>query len=144
MKNSLFYLMLLLLASSCVSLPSPKSIVYTIDYSTLTNKGIFVTESNSVSFEYKPIASVILEETGGYVSSKSQYYDDMHGSYVTASSSKKRYQNPSMKSALEHLSEKLIDMGATGIINLEINAHVVYINKRPVDKVIITGMAIKK
>jgi len=146
MKKTLIYALIIVLFSACATLrPDPLSIISVVDYSPLTDRGIFVTESNSVSFEYKAIGSVIVEESGGWIardgkrspSSKEDYY---------IGSSKKIYQSPKFESTFKKLSEKLESIGANGIINLKISstselnrAYNVY-----VEKITITGMAIKK
>ena len=54
-------------ATSAISYPEPYGFSTFLDYSPLTNKGIYVTESNSVSFDYKILGSVSATEVSGWV-----------------------------------------------------------------------------
>lgn len=68
MKKALLLFFCAIILSSCaIYLPAPKSIIGMVDYSGLINRGIFVTESNSVSFEYEPVGSIYVEEVGGWI-----------------------------------------------------------------------------
>lgn len=149
MKKLLLYSTFIVLLSGCATVrPVPKSIAIVIDYSILTNKGIFVTESNSVSFDYEAVGSVFIEETGGWIDknvkmSSNNQNDD---SYYNPSGGSKIYESPSLQMSFNNLADKLESIGANGIINLNITssselnrAYNVY-----VEKITITGMAIKK
>ena len=55
---------------SCVTLPpppAPYAFAGIFDYSPLTSKGVFVTESNSVSFDYETIGSLYAISDGGWI-----------------------------------------------------------------------------
>lgn len=77
--KKIFYLFTLLALSSC----SPVTFIGMLDYRPLTNKGLFVTESNSVGFDYEPIGSLNISRTSGWVdgrfspSSVEQMYSDI-------------------------------------------------------------------
>lgn len=58
MKNLFYILLAVLLFTSCSMYKSINETVV-IDYSRYTSQGFFITESNSVSFDYKPIGSVV-------------------------------------------------------------------------------------
>ena len=66
--SCLLFCFLVLSACSVSNLPAPKSEIDMIDYSMLTKEGYFVTESNSVSFDYEAIGSIYAVEVGGWVS----------------------------------------------------------------------------
>jgi len=70
MKKLLFFAAIVLLFYSC----SPEIYYavnsYTIDYSKYTEKNFFITESNSVNFEYKPVGSIVVESVSGYYNSE--------------------------------------------------------------------------
>lgn len=147
MKKILFLFAIMILAlSSCVSLPSPKSYTSVIDYSFFTDKGIFVTESNSVNFEYEPMGSVVVEVTGGWIAKKSkkqstpknEVNDDYYLDIPRQNGGKKVYVGPSLNEAFGLLADELINMKANGIINLKISQGV------RSDNLFVSGMAITK
>nr|DAW09132.1 MAG TPA: Selenium binding protein, Selenium-Binding Protein [Caudoviricetes sp.] len=149
MKKLVFLILVVGLFAACVTpkLPEPYGFSSLLDYSPLTDKGIFVTESNSVSFDYEALGSVSATEVGGWVkkgkepkatreSNKSRN-DDMYvdidrnqytGKYV--------YVAPSLDMAMERMVNTLKVVGANGIINLKVQVES--------DRIIISGMAIKK
>ena len=49
------------------ALPEPYVSVETIDYTSLTEFGYFVTESNSVPFDYQSVGSISIEVNGGWI-----------------------------------------------------------------------------
>jgi uncharacterized protein YbjQ (UPF0145 family) len=123
---------------------APTSYFGGILYSPLTEQGIYVSESNSVSFDYVAIGSVIVEETGGWVrniKSRNELGKRTEDYYVKSTVSKK-YTIPALDAAFEHLREYLFEIGANGIINM----HIEFIpsSKVSLDKIVITGMAIKR
>lgn len=71
MKKVLLFVFAIGLLTSCatsaISYPEPYGFSTFLDYSPLTNKGIYVTESNSVSFDYKILGSVSATEVSGWV-----------------------------------------------------------------------------
>lgn len=97
MKRLFLSLACILLLASCASyLPAPKSFTGLIDYSPLTKRGIYVTESNSVNFEYEAVGSIYAEAVGGFVykDGKPDAVDPKDDYYVGASSGKKVYVRP--------------------------------------------------
>lgn len=159
MKKNIYYLIAIaLFFSSCVTvepvkLPKPFTDVSMIDYSSLTKKGIYVTESNSVSFDYEAVGSIFVEAMGGW-SSKNELVeraaykgDDTY--YSSSSSSKKGklkkkdvYFPPKLEDAFTILTKKLQEQNADGIINLKISFSSVSGLQR--EKIVITGMAIRR
>lgn len=89
-----------------------------IDYSAFP--GMFLTESNSVNFEYQPIASLYAHElTGQYkVVKKKVQTDDIYNDEYEVTEGHMRYANP--QSALAYAAQKAREMGGNGIINLRI------------------------
>lgn len=147
--KKLFLLPCMLLLASCASyLPAPKSITGMIDYSTLTKNGIFVTESNSVNFDYEAVGSIYAEEVGGFVrkDGKPDPIDPRDDYYIGSSSGKKVYVRPDVQAAFEKLISKLSQSGANGLINMKIQftTEQDLISKVIIDKIIVSGMAIKK
>lgn len=113
--------------TSCVTLPTPYSNIGTIDYSPLTKNGIYVTESNSVNFEYIAVSSIIATEKGGWVNG-----------------SEKR---PSIEVAFKNIIEEMKKLNANGIINLGILASSEMVfdgySKGFVPVITVKGMAIR-
>lgn len=148
MKKVLVLLVGMCMFASCATYrPAPKSFVGVIDYSVLTSKSLFVTESNSVSFDYQAIGSVIAEETGGWVPKNgAQSSTNVSDEYYVGSSTRKVYKNPDVQVAFDNIAEQLSSIGANGIINLKIttSSEIDMVSKLSVDKVTVSGMAIRK
>lgn len=119
--------LLILILGACGSYPKPESRIGVIDYTPLIKAGIFVTESNSVNFDYTAVGSIIATEKGGWVGGN--------------------YQRPSTENALKNIIKGLEDMGANGIINLNISSSVEMsedlMSKTYVAVITVKGMAIK-
>lgn len=148
MKKLLFLVVSVFMFSSCaVYKPAPKSFIGVVDYSTLTQQGIFVTESNSVSFDYEPIGSIVAEETGGWVYKNGKPMNqDPKDDYYIGSSSKKIYQAPDVQVAFANLASRLKEINANGIVNLKVvsTMEIDLVSKLSVQKITVTGMAIHK
>ena len=134
--------MMLFVSCASVQLPAPRSATSLMDYSPLTSNGIFVTESNSVSFEYEPIGSVVAVAYGGWGKLESQKAgkDD---SYVSTSG-KTVYFDPSLSDAYESLKSKLFEIGANGIINLKATFTPGDPSRYVVGTITLSGMAIAR
>lgn len=91
-----------------------------IDYSSFP--GMFLTESNSVGFDYQPIGSLYAEETSGVVKKTMQKIEnnEVYGEGYEVVDTKYRRATP--QSALEFAAQKAKDMGGNGIINLHIQS----------------------
>lgn len=110
---------------SCVTLPPPPAsyaFAGIFDYSPLTSKGVFVTESNSVSFDYETIGSLYAISDGGWIN--------------------KTYVEPSLDALYNEVLKQLAAYNANGIVNLKIN-----VSGRIADRTkrySLEGMAIRK
>lgn len=120
-----------------------------IDYSTYSEKGFFITESNSVSFDYKPMGSLFVEISSGYEKrlEKNKKYLDIDGHEKSKTEiSVGNWINATSKIAFDSLYKRSLDLKANGIINLQTKYYpATYYNNTMVtgDKFIVTGMAIK-
>ena len=104
----IFFSLCCVLASSCETVHIPQSTVTVIrDYTPMTDKGIFVTESNSVDFDYVPLGSV--------VSITYAEYKHSPGDFLTNG-----YKAIDLKKAFDEITIKLVEKGANGFINLDI------------------------
>ena len=110
---------------SCVTLPpppAPYAFAGIFDYSPLTSKGVFVTESNSVSFDYETIGSLYAISDGGWIN--------------------KTYVEPSLDALYNEVLKQLAAYNANGIVNLKID-----VSGRIADRTkrySLEGMAIRK
>mgnify|MGYP005878621111 CR=1 FL=1 len=153
----LIFALLSLVACTTVKLPIPVSSSGFIDYLPLTSRGIYVTESNSVSFDYEAIGSIYVTENGGWVRTskdknikeekRKKHLNVEDDSYYTPenseiSSGKSTYISPDVVIAMENMAQELKKTGANGIINLKIE----YTREGVlnIEKITISGMAIKK
>lgn len=160
MKKCLLIIACVLVFASCatqkpVFMP-PYTTASLLDYSILTERDIFVTESNSVGFDYETVGSVLVKGYGGYVKKASKkekrerivtqddYYINDKG--FTLTRGKYEYVNPNLDDAMITLGDYLESIGANGIINISIRLvpedMTDETNHR--DKIVITGMAIRR
>ena len=158
MKKCLLLIVCVLAFASCATqkpMP-PFTTASLLDYSILTERGIFVTESNSVGFDYETVGSVLVKGYGGYVKKASKkekrerivtqddYYIHDEGFPITKG--KYQYIEPSLVDAMITLGDYLKDVGANGIINIKVTVMPEDINDdtNNKDKIVITGMAIRR
>lgn len=146
MKFKLLMIVPIFVLVSCatVNVPAPKQYAATIDYAYLSQKGIFVSESNSVSFDYEPLGSIYVECTGGWVKKKHKEGDVMEDIYMTTLGSVK-YLPPTIDDAYQLILSEVKKLRANGVINLKIRTVSEYQSTYEVyvDKIIITGMCIR-
>lgn len=126
------FLKLLTLSVLCISsvscTPKFSSKVYYTDYQRYSDAGFFITESNTVSFDYVPVGSVVVRQTAGVMSDteiisqnvpEKRGYDELYGELE-----KKRHSNswklPSDYTALDAVYKVAKEQNADGIINLKI------------------------
>jgi hypothetical protein len=149
MKKYFIALSLIAMLTGCVTtkLPEPYSYSSIIDYSALTEQGYFVTESNSVSFEYQGIGSVFATSVGGWTKKtttkkRTDHDSGMYYSATESTTTKYYYVHPDINEAFNKLSRKLKELNADGIINLRFEF---YGNGQDSQsKIAVTGMAIKR
>lgn len=152
MKKTFLIIASTLLLASCATVyhPAPRTVVGIVNYAPLTSQGIFVTESNSVGFDYEALGSIFVFDKSGWVrkdGKDAKDVDPKEAYYIGSSSNKDwRRVEPTVEECLSKLASKLKSLGANGIINLKITTSY---NVNPVDKVTypeiaVTGMAIKK
>lgn len=120
---------ILLIAIAALSLTScmPKftQSCYVLDYQQANQGGkVFFSESNSVSFDYVPIASIIVVEKDGVVRSKIKPSKDDGEIYGTQEalhkiSPSKDYRLATCTSALNYAAKCCLEMGGDAIINLQ-------------------------
>lgn len=128
MKKFLLLAIIAVFLNSCISYSYYAVNSYTIDYYKYTEKGFFITESNSVNFNYEPVGSVVVESISGYYNSE----------YVAAN-----IDDAFIK--LYQISQK---NNANGVINVKINFVNSYQDVSTKEfhpnRWVVTGMLIKK
>ena len=121
----IFFALCSVLVSSCETINIPQRTVTVFrDYTPLTDKGIFVTESNSIDCDYVPLGSIVSVTNGAYDNSDVSLFIS--------------YKSVDLNKAFNDISNKLVDMGANGLINLKIESSYL----RDIHYVTVTGMAI--
>ncbi|MDE5800948.1 MAG: hypothetical protein K2H74_08015 [Paramuribaculum sp.] len=147
MLRSILSLVLGLLLFGCAPKISYVESVRTIDYSKYSRAGIFLTESNSVSFTYEPIGSLNVLVLSGYgktttVTNKVNSNDVIYGDLTYQESKTKTtdYITATPEKALDAAMAELKKLRADGIINL----HIQYIVNPGREGYQLTGMAIKR
>lgn len=160
MKKVLFIILLFIFGYSCSVKVVPVEIVDYWDYTPLTSKGIFVTESNSVSFNYTTLGSVYIELREGKKNANSDRVNVPvpYDRKLYSSRNNRRQKEATdtadiaivtatIDDALDKLYTQLVAVGANGIINLQITRlQSVALNSQSIlgPGYAITGMAIKK
>ena len=116
-----------------------------IDYQSYLEQGIYITESNSVNFDYTPLGSVSSIVYPGYVRDiqYSRVEDDLTGeTQFTKKSSK--WKPADVQDAIAIVVEKAKQQGGNGIINFSINPISETFDKTVRHGYIVTGMVIHK
>jgi hypothetical protein len=147
MKKVLLLLLSASIFNSCyVSRFEYNSYTSTIDYSEYTKAGFFITESNSVSFEYQPLGSITVVVKSGDIKQKYQVVLD-DGTTLGLRDDDAKWKEASSADALVLLHIKATQMNANGIINLK-TSYIPEIEEGGIIKhpssVVISGMAIRK
>lgn len=148
MKKCLFsMLMVAVLVTSCATLvPSPGQYSACIDYGYLSQKGVFISEANSVSFEYEPLGSLYVECTGGWVKNGKKASQVQMEDIYMRQTKKRSYQPPTVEEAFDLALGELKALRGNGIINFKITMVSEFLPayQVSVDKIVITGMCIRK
>ena len=120
--KQLFTILSILFLASC---SAPKIIHSTfvgyVDYSEYAEKGFFITESNSVSFEYVAIGSVYAEMNSGHkvLGYKEEIVTSFGDNYKVTETTIGDWIDVTVNDAIEALYGKVIGEGGDGIIGLK-------------------------
>ena len=156
MKKTLLSLIFVAAITGCSIIPkSPyQQSAVVLDYSEYTNKGFFMTEANSVNFEYKAIGSVSAKVQSGYEiigeSVRKGMKDDIYGeTYDKHKVKYGKYKQAFSDDAINVLCNKAMERGANGIINIKVTYLPAIRDLKTgiviePDAIIVTGMAIRK
>lgn len=119
-----------------------------IDYQPYSKQGVFITESNSVSFHYTPLGSVTAAVKSGYEKKtrvSDSYYTDYNGVKRSATEKYDAFKWATPEDGVALMVESVKEKGGNGIINLRIEPITEIIDKKVVcTGYLLTGMAIKK
>ena len=132
-----------LLLTSCASTFTHAT--YYIDYKDAGQGKLFITESNSVSFDYEPLGSILVEEIPGAVKvsvpisdKERRNHDDL---YTSSSKTVTSYSQATAQTALNYAAQKCIEIGGDGLINVKLNSYMDDHKRRVVQ---VSGMVIKR
>lgn len=117
-----------------------------INYQTYAEQGMYITESNSVSFDYTPLGSVSAIVFPGYVKATrpSQYkYEDLNGNQQLTEDYNK-WQPADVSDAIALAVEKAKQQGGNGIINFKVQPTSESDGKTVRHGYLVTGMVIRK
>ena len=143
--NYLASVVLLTLLGSCAPKLHYSTNVGYIDYSQFANEGIFLTESNSVNFEYTSIGSVSVAVLSGNVDKQrpNKYnYKDLYGKEQDEKYSE--WVTASPEQAIKLAVEKAKEQGGNGIINIKVEPYTDISDKVARSGFLLSGMVIKK
>lgn len=102
MRKILLLMLMAIGLASCSTVSVPQFTTTTfVDYSEFTKQGIFVTESNSVNFDYKPLGSVVSFTQGAWSGLSSKKID--------------------ADEAFKDIADKVKNAGGNGLINFRFN-----------------------
>lgn len=135
----------LALASCSPKIPYYASASY-IDYSEFNKQGCFLSESNSVSFDYTPLGSVSVTVLSGNVTGQraSRYvYQDLNGK-TNATEEYNKWTPANVQEAIAMAVDAAKKQGGNGIINLHIQPISETVEKTVRSGYLVTGMVIKK
>ena len=141
----------MLLTTACAPKTYYNTSIGYINYSKYSESGIFLTESNSVNFDYTPLGSVSVTILSGNVKkTRPNRYNYVDYNYVDAFGNlpDEKYTEwvvASPEEAIHLATQKAMEQGGNGIINLKFEpiTHVVD-SKHPQSGILLTGMVIRK
>lgn len=150
MKKILLMAIALVLFAGCAKTPYTV-LSKTVDYSSYCKDGFFITESNSVGFDYEPVGKVVVRISSGYevLGAENAGRNRSRSHYVKYSKHPKLVTE---KDVLDQIRRECEEMGGNGIINLSISYSVITTKKNVIsntpmetaDIITVSGMAIKK
>ena len=139
MRKIFFSITIIALLSSCKA--SFYQYYYVVDFKSYHEQGFFITESNSVNFEYNPVGSVSVL-AGGFVESIPRKNKEEYGNSPKYELSKGGGKFLlTTDGAMSIFVDKCKELNADGVINFVI---VTMIDKNDIPSHRLSGMAIKR
>lgn len=139
----------LLTLTSCVATFPYSQHTTIINFSIFTEAGIFVTESNSVSFDYQPLGSIKSVVSSGYTVKNRKVTKDIDDVYTDHDKVKMDgYIEATLDDTIYEFIDSAKELNANGIINLKVDVIPPVYDKSgsiisPLSYVV-SGMAIKR
>ncbi len=134
--------------SSCTTKIPYVAVTNYIDYEPYSKQGIFITEANSVSFDYTPMGSVTATIKSGYEKKtrvSNSFYTDYNGVKRTGMEKYDAFKAATPEDGVALMVESVKEKGGNGIINFHIAPITEIVDKEIVcTGYLLTGMAIKK
>ena len=120
--KKLIIIFLAAITSSCIAKYAMISESNTMDYSKYSKDGFFITESNTLSKEYVPVASVVYVCRAGYeIVTPPVYSTPKRGKpYITKEAKYGKYVLVEAQEAIDAFVEKAQEFGANGVINFRL------------------------
>jgi len=145
MKKVLLLSVMAMLLSSCLVKKAYSVSWNLIDYTKYADDNFFMTESNSVSFEYKSLGSIIVYSNSGYEVKgvkqieNSYYEDEQNLDYG-------KWKHCDVNDAFKKLHDVALVKGANGVINIKYEYFPMRISDKKIieENWVVTGMLIKK
>ena len=148
MKKLLLLIIPVLMLTGCYAKYEAVKNAYILDYTEFTSKGFFITESNSVNFEYDALGSAAGVSYDGYevIYKKDQMSDDTYTRLTDIKVKYGKFIASKPIDALRELCIKVIEEGGNGVINVKIESTSRNIpgTSNSTYGYIATGMAIRK
>lgn len=152
MKKLYFILAIAMIAAitSCTSVKFGHTTSY-LDYSRFSDQGFFVTEANTVPFDYTPVGSMSVTEYSGMDDSKEfrqtrenlkegKKFDD--GIYDSKTpKNKSKWHTANVNSALDAIVERARIAGGNGLMDMQITP--VFNKNGTVAAITVSGMIIR-
>lgn len=152
LKSIMLCLSLMWITSACAPTQWFTTYEASVDYYKAGLDGkVFITESNSVSFDYIPIGSIYIYQEHGYIkNSESPSMTVVEGDPIYGTTERKEYYGKkkdfrwaTYESVLRAASERAIEMEGDGIINIKLSLRPDK-NNRNVLYPAVEGMVIKR
>lgn len=148
MKNVLLSIICVSAASLTSCAPKMQYVASSsyINYQTYVDQGVYITESNSVNFDYTPLGSVSAIVFPGYVKATrpSQYqYNDLNGKPQLTEEYNK-WKSADVQDAIALVVEKAKQQGGNGVINFSIKPTSESDGKAIRHGFLVSGMVIRK
>lgn len=150
MRKTILFLSLIavITLSSCTIKYPAVALTHSIDYSKHMSNGFFLTESNSVSFDYSPVGSVNVVLQDGWEVTQGKKNEGYYTQEEYSKLKLGKYVYATYDDTLDLLVKKAKSMGADGIIGLRLHYISPSIDKNGYrvgpGKITASGMAVKR
>ena len=149
MKKVMVLAIMSLVLFSCKTLVKYQLNSTVVDYTDYTEKGFFMSEATSVSFDYSTIGSIRVESVSGYdISTEHAMQPSEYIIKQKEVGYSGKFISCNLDDAFRKLYETSIDRGANGVINIKMNYLSTFVDPYTKitypDRWVVSGMMIKK